>query len=429
MINEKEHNCLKIVIRPEDFVMGANSPIQFKAVQADGKWLPFFQFYERQLIADGDTDGCVLFSAQETFDAIIEQQIQSGAISAQTVKVFTNMGYMDSVNSTDGKPHFHSSPRFLQYLTGNGFNGNSIQDAWDVMRNYGVLPWLDLPVTPDLTVATYLVPPTQPQLDKAKLFLQAIGGKNAIQYHWIAQGSENLQGMKTALVQSPTCIGVNVGQNWNVTNPPAPMSGNNPGHCVSNFEVLFPSDAGVYDHYMPNPKRLVQWPIWYVLQPVVVVTPVATTTPPAIPPVPTLPPNPTRPQISFWLSLVTVWLNFIEKITPSGRAKLGGASRSPHWETFKKEYAVTHLPVCAVCGGTADLNLHHLKPFHVYPELELDPNNVIWLCNAKQCHIRIGHLGNFTSINPAGKEDIVIWRDKFRNRPTTSDEIKADFNK
>ena len=107
---------------------------------------------------------------------------------------------------------------------------------------------------------------------------------------------------------------------------------------------------------------------------------------------------------------------------------LGAEGRSSKWPAFKKQYALTHLPVCAICCGTQDLNLHHLRPFHVFPELELDPQNVVWLCNAKQCHIRVGHLGNFQSINPSGATDIVIWRDKIRNRPQTPEAIKAGFN-
>jgi putative intracellular protease/amidase len=127
--------------------------------------------------------------------------------------------------------------------------------------------------------------------------------------------------------------------------------------------------------------------------------------------------------------LVSNWLaKILETITPTGRARLQGASRSAQWPAFRAEYAKTHLPVCAICGGTAALNLHHLRPFHAFPELELVESNVVWLCNKNLCHIRVGHLSNFQSINPKGAEDIVIWRDKIRNRPMTVEEIKADFN-
>jgi hypothetical protein len=128
------------------------------------------------------------------------------------------------------------------------------------------------------------------------------------------------------------------------------------------------------------------------------------------------------------MNFFLAWLEFfIEPFTREGRMRLGGAARSSQWPAFKIEYAKTHLPVCAVCGGTAQLNLHHLRPFHVFPELELVESNVVWLCNAKECHIRIGHLSNFQSINPNGKEDIAIWRDKIRNRPMTSENIKVEM--
>ena len=286
-------HCLIIKPRATDYVLGANSPIELKSNLPSANWLPYTEFFERQLIANGDTDGCVLFTAQESFDAQMELLIQSGKIDATTLALFNSLGYMDT--GMDGKPHFHSSPRFLQILTGNGFNGNALYDPWDVMRTYGVLPWKDLPV--EGTMETYLTGLTDAMKAKAAQFLQAIGGKNSIQYHWVMNGSENQPAMIQALPTAPLCLGVNVGSDWNQINPPPPPSGADPGHAVMNYQIIT-NNFYVYDHYLPNPKDLINYPVIYALQGVVSFNP----------PPPSLPSNSTVPQIQNWLTRLIAWL-------------------------------------------------------------------------------------------------------------------------
>lgn len=72
-----------------------------------------------------------------------------------------------------------------------------------------------------------------------------------------------------------------------------------------------------------------------------------------------------------------------------------GAKRSNKWPTVEKHFREAH-PACAACGGIARLNIHHCVPFHLDPEKELDPNNLITLCmGEKECHLHIGHGGSF----------------------------------
>lgn len=78
--------------------------------------------------------------------------------------------------------------------------------------------------------------------------------------------------------------------------------------------------------------------------------------------------------------------------------------RSPKWPHVEKLHLKLE-PTCAACGSTKKLNVHHKKPFHLFPQLELDLNNLITLCMDKQCHIKIGHGGDFKSYNPDVAED------------------------
>jgi 5-methylcytosine-specific restriction protein A len=98
--------------------------------------------------------------------------------------------------------------------------------------------------------------------------------------------------------------------------------------------------------------------------------------------------------------------------------------RSSHWPTVRKNH-VKNNPTCALCEGTKKLEVHHIKPFHLHPELELDPDNLITLCedkgNGVYCHLFFGHLGNYKSLNENVREDVELWRNKLKNRPEKHD--------
>jgi hypothetical protein len=102
-----------------------------------------------------------------------------------------------------------------------------------------------------------------------------------------------------------------------------------------------------------------------------------------------------------------------------GKAPLS-ASRSPEWPATRKAHLADH-PQCEVCGGTKSLEVHHILPFHLHPELELDDKNLITLCesdeNGVNCHLFFGHLGDFHSYNCSVVSDSPLWREKLRNRP------------
>jgi len=66
----------------------------------------------------------------------------------------------------------------------------------------------------------------------------------------------------------------------------------------------------------------------------------------------------------------------------------GSSERSGHWPTVRAAYLAEH-PTCEACGSADDLNVHHVAPFHLRPELELDPTNLITLC--REHHFSIGH--------------------------------------
>ena len=78
-----------------------------------------------------------------------------------------------------------------------------------------------------------------------------------------------------------------------------------------------------------------------------------------------------------------------------------GTKRSPHWPAARRAH-LKREPFCRYCGHLDNLEVHHVVPFHLHPELELEESNFITLCEqmSRECHLKLGHLGNWKNSNP-----------------------------
>jgi 5-methylcytosine-specific restriction endonuclease McrA len=114
-------------------------------------------------------------------------------------------------------------------------------------------------------------------------------------------------------------------------------------------------------------------------------------------------------------------------------AKKHGLIRSPEWARVEKEH-LQREPACAACGYRGrKLQVHHVKPFHLHPQLELDPRNLITLCAARgrEHHLLLGHLDEWASYNEHIRTDVkrfyhksaaqiradLAWQKKMAQRP------------
>lgn len=89
-------------------------------------------------------------------------------------------------------------------------------------------------------------------------------------------------------------------------------------------------------------------------------------------------------------------------------AKKHGKARSSEWGRVEKEHLLRE-PACLACGHKGHgLQVHHIKPFHLHPQLELDPNNLMTLCEIKgrDHHLLLGHLDEWESYNENVKSDV-----------------------
>lgn len=88
--------------------------------------------------------------------------------------------------------------------------------------------------------------------------------------------------------------------------------------------------------------------------------------------------------------------------------------RSAGWPALRRAHLLVE-PACTACGTRADLDVHHVRPFHLYPELELDAANLQTLCG--RCHLLIGHLGTWEAWNPDALKNARWLLEKVRQRP------------
>jgi len=108
----------------------------------------------------------------------------------------------------------------------------------------------------------------------------------------------------------------------------------------------------------------------------------------------------------------------LERVHDLRQRKLSlSQSRSPQWPKVRAKF-LKEFPTCQVCDGIKKLQVHHIRPVHVWPELELSPANLITLCEASgNHHLWTGHLGSFQSWNIDVINDAANWHTKITERP------------
>lgn len=95
------------------------------------------------------------------------------------------------------------------------------------------------------------------------------------------------------------------------------------------------------------------------------------------------------------------------------------APRSPKWRDVRDRFLIDNGSICAVCGKIKNLNVHHIIPVHVDKSLELETSNLITLCENRtlNCHLWVGHIGNYSSYNIDVVSDAAKILEKIKNRP------------
>jgi hypothetical protein len=105
---------------------------------------------------------------------------------------------------------------------------------------------------------------------------------------------------------------------------------------------------------------------------------------------------------------------------PLVAATTASTRRSSKWPAAREAHLQAN-PACEACGEKRRrlLAVHHVVPFQVDATKELDPDNLITLCegDAVNCHLLFGHLKNWHSWNVSVRQDAAEWREKIKARP------------
>lgn len=92
----------------------------------------------------------------------------------------------------------------------------------------------------------------------------------------------------------------------------------------------------------------------------------------------------------------------------------GESPRSSKWSSARGSFMMRNT-FCAACGTEEHLECHHIEPFYLFPEKELDEDNFIVLCRV--CHFLFGHLKKWSSYNTTVVEDAKWFCKKVKARP------------
>jgi len=88
-------------------------------------------------------------------------------------------------------------------------------------------------------------------------------------------------------------------------------------------------------------------------------------------------------------------------------------TRSSMWPKVRK-YFLQGNNYRAVCNKKKGVEVHHIKPFHLFPELELDSGNLMALC--RRCHLFIGHMGYWKAYCGNISEVVLYMKYQITNR-------------
>lgn len=89
------------------------------------------------------------------------------------------------------------------------------------------------------------------------------------------------------------------------------------------------------------------------------------------------------------------------------------AIRSGKWPALRDKWLKEH-PTCCISGLKMDLEVHHVKPVHLFPDLELEWSNL--RTASRPYHFLCGHYCNWSDWNKDFDQHAAEWLDRIRSR-------------
>ena len=342
-------------IKQGDYILGAATSLKGEVLVPDGQWDAWLPASENQSKDGFESFACVSYAVLNAVEILMRQE------------------FGDIQNLSD---------RFLAYATGTeAKKGNDPTTVCKFLGKKGDVLEKDW-AYPTPATDFYKTPPKN-------LYTLALEFTAEFEYdnQWVPATPEM---MKDALTRSPLTV---AGYGWAQDNQEMPMYYTPDGAQPNHYFVVYGYEDGkawhIFDSYENNYKRL-RWD--YVFTQVKEHT---------------LHKNVVNPSA---FALFIQWL----RVALGLDAPTFGAARSPKWSEVRNNFIKQH-PTCEVCGTKKGCEIHHRRPFHLHPELELDEKNLITLCRPH--HYLIGHLMSWSSYNVNVGEDAAHLLEEVKNRP------------
>jgi len=74
-----------------------------------------------------------------------------------------------------------------------------------------------------------------------------------------------------------------------------------------------------------------------------------------------------------------------------------GASINFSWQRCRKAFLAKVGKQCVCCSSKKQIEVHHIQPRHIRPDLAVDQTNLIALCH--DCHFHLAHGNNYRKYN------------------------------
>ncbi len=371
-MNPNNHGFIPSKIEADHYIHG-DGKLGDKAILTDGQWDSWIPIAEDQNLGM-EPEACTTFAITNAVETLIAQKYGE-------VDVF--------------------SKRFLAYISGTTQSGNDPHTVAETLRLKGDCLESDYPYTADInTWEKFYAAPAQFLYSKALLFLS----KFNYGHSWVTDTSQ--QGLMNALNFSPLTAAVFAWAQDPQTGDYITPPGAEPCHYVEIYGYERNYYWKIWDSYTQEAKKLA-WDFPFVQVKRHTITK-----------------DSLQQAIPVWQQILAQITTLLNNLSEQVHVTLGlgdyarnfGATRSPQWPGVRAAH-LKKEPACKLCGSTKSLQVHHIRPFHIHPELELDDTNLITLCtgnNTINCHVRFGHLDNFKDKwNPNIREDCVMWKARF----------------
>lgn len=242
-------NNFGLIVQPSDSDFVAGGPIQFENRNSTANWFQFFSSPDKQSFPWGDTEGCVSFSAvHHLFCTQVNWMIANNLLPQSTLDFLNLHGYIQ-----DNKIRF--SERYIVVRSGTTSQGNSVQNVFQAIRKFGLVPYSLCPNEGPISRDQYFTIPDN---------CDAIG-KQFLTYFTASWQQIPAPLISKYLIQAPILILTPVCAGWSTDNPvktcDQPVQHATAVYAINNYAYE------IEDQYAPFEKVLARdYPIPYAHQ-------------------------------------------------------------------------------------------------------------------------------------------------------------------